>query len=102
MHINQEMFGELAEAVFGGDLAKAEVLLNELQMIGGDRLAEEIRRAKRRARPEMKVALPPLEKPFVLPAPGHLPWSTLGAPRLAGDDPIPPGVERNAAQRKGA
>lgn len=86
MHINEEMFGELAEAVFASDLAKAEALLAELQMVGGDRLAEAIRRAKRRARPEMKVALPPLAKPEVLPVPGHLPGSTLSRPIIGGVD----------------
>ena len=101
MHINEELFGELAEAVFAGDLVKAEGLLGELQMVGSDVLGEAIRRAKRRARPEMKVELPPA-KPFALPVPGHLPWSTLGAPRLAEDDALPPGAVRGAADSAAA
>lgn len=96
MHINDEMFEDLAEAVFAGELAKAEALLGELQLIGSDAMAEAIRRAKRRARPELKVELPPAQ-PFTLPVPGHLPWSTLGAPRLSEDDAVPPGAVRAAA-----
>lgn len=97
MRVFDEMLGDLAEAIFAGDLAKAEALLGDMQAIGSDAEAETIRRAKRRARPELKVELPPAA-PFVLPVPGHLPWSTLGAPRLAEDDAIPLGVQRRLAE----
>lgn len=61
------MFDQLAEAVFAGDLEKAEGVL-DLMHATGDR-SEAIRRAKRRARPEPNAA-PQLTEPFALPQPG--------------------------------
>jgi hypothetical protein len=84
MRVDDEIFEELAVAVFAGDLEKAEALLGELHAISGDFVSEMIRRAKRKARPEMKVSLPP-SRPMVLPVPGHLPGSTMSRPITAED-----------------
>lgn len=97
MHMDDEIFEEVAVAVFAGDLSRAESLLGELQIVGSEAISETVRRAKRKARPELKVDLPPAT-PFKLPVPGHLPFSTLGAPRLSEDDAIPPGAVRESAQ----
>lgn len=77
----KDQFEALFEAVFAGDAAKAETLLDELQMIGGPVLAEQIRRAKRRARPDCAPRLKaPVREAF--PKDGHAPGSMLGGPKI--------------------
>lgn len=83
-----ELFEELAVAVFAGDLPKAEALLGELHMIGGDAISEMVRRAKRKARPELARSIVPPAKPEVLPVPGHLPGSTIARPITTEDGAV--------------
>lgn len=75
-----EMCAELYEAVFAGDLVKARAVLDEAQRCGAE--SEAIRRAKLRARPELR---PDLTAPVVetFPVAGHLPGSFIGNPRIA-------------------
>lgn len=77
-----EMLGDIAQAVFAGDLAQAETAL---ELMRNAAHAEDVRDAlaavKRRTRP-----LPPapaLAVPDTLPRPGHLPGSMEGSPRVA-------------------
>ncbi len=83
-----ELFEQLAVAVFAGDLGKAETLLAELQMIGGEAVSDMVRRAKRKARPGLAISAAPPAKPWLLPVPGHLPMSTLGKPIMAEDGAV--------------
>lgn len=84
---NDEMFDQLAEAVFAGDLRRAEGVLGEMHAVGYK--SEAIRRAKRAAGRE-RFAPPPLAVPFVLPVAGAKVGDTLGGgrmPRLDRDKP---------------
>lgn len=74
---NDEMFDQLAEAVFAGDLGRAEGVLGEMHAVGYK--SEAIRRAKRRARPELR-ANSQLPEPLEMPVPGHAPGSYMGRP----------------------
>ncbi len=75
-----DMRNDLFEAVFRRDLDAAEAVLDEMQRSGVE--DEEIRRAKRRARPELRLqTASPIVETF--PVPGHLPGSFVGSPRLA-------------------
>lgn len=75
-------FGELAEAVYSGNVARAEAVLDQMQRVSSERgRGEAIRAAKRRARPQPPaVAVAP--SALRLPMPGHRPGSTLGLPKL--------------------
>lgn len=69
---DDEMLQDLAEAVFAGDLVRAEGVLELMHAAG--RNSELIRRAKYRARPDLAPrSAPPLRDPLVLPHPGHRP-----------------------------
>ena len=75
-----DMRRELYEAIYCGDLAAAEAVLEEMQICGIH--ADEIRRAKRRGRPELRVQMQAvLVEHF--PVPRHLPGSMMGIPKLA-------------------
>lgn len=73
-----EYFDQLAEAVFAGQLQRAEGVLDEMQRIG--LRSEAIRRSKRRVRPDLRYTAE-MARPMVLPVPGHIPGlSTLANP----------------------
>ena len=102
MSLFDDEFSELAEAVYAGNLIRAEAALDMMQAAGVK--DEAIRRAKRRARPEIKAKLPGLAKPFVLPVPGAKPGDTLAGtqlPRLDRGTP-PSGRSRRGRRRRAA
>jgi hypothetical protein len=79
----EDIHDELYGAVYADDLAGAKRLLDELAMITGDNpRGRRIRAAKRAAEPLLWPQLR-LLTPEVLPAPGHLPGSTIRNPYRA-------------------
>lgn len=71
------MFADLAEAVFAGDLTKAEGVLNFMHA-SGDR-SDQIRAAKYRARPEARPGGAGPVTPIPLPQPGRTSEQVFGA-----------------------
>lgn len=74
---DEEMLDEVIEAVFAGNLTKAEETLNFMQ--GAGMRSEQIRRAKRRAGRE-QFTPPPLCVPIPLPQFGVDPHVVFGGP----------------------
>jgi hypothetical protein len=81
MKIDNEMFSDLAHAVFADDLPKARETLELMLAVGNYKVADCILRARRASHPLPAPAS--LRAPFTLPVPGHLPGSTLGDPKTA-------------------
>lgn len=77
---SKEMRCALYEAVFAGDIGRAQNALDEMLAVAGESHAGEIMRARRRARPEPS-SVPPLAKAIVLPQPGADPRAVFGGPR---------------------
>ncbi|MEO7469807.1 MAG: hypothetical protein ABIV36_22590 [Sphingobium limneticum] len=70
----------LAAAILSGDIEEAKAILEDMRWTS-PRWGNAYREGRLIAFP--LAPLPPLATPFALPAPGHLPGSTLGDPRLA-------------------
>jgi len=71
-----EMFTQLAAAVYAGDLAVARDVLDLMRW--STRKADLIMKARRMVHPGPGDV--PMAQPFILPVPGHLPGSTLAVP----------------------
>lgn len=77
MAIDQDMFEELATAVYAGDLAKATEALNLMRASGSEHTAALLMRARQRTYP-----LPPsvaMDTPIPLPQAGKDPITVFGS-----------------------
>jgi len=77
----EEMYLEMAVAVYSGDVAKAAAALDLLRLTDHNAARREVLGAARRKACPVPPA-PRLDRAEVFPVPGHLPGSFLGGPIL--------------------
>lgn len=86
MHIDQDMFSELAIAVYAGDLVGAQEKLNLMRAVAGEHVAAALIRARQVTHP---IPMHATNHPIALPQPGADPSVLFGGP-----DPFSPRIMR--------
>ncbi|MBB3940723.1 hypothetical protein GGR39_002380 [Novosphingobium fluoreni] len=77
MHIDHDMFADLATAVYAGDLETARCKLDLMRAIGGENTAHLLMRARRVSHPLPPMT--PMAAAIPLPQPGASPREVFGA-----------------------
>lgn len=86
MHIDHDMFSELATAVYAGDLVGAQDALNLMRATAGEHVAATLIRARQVTHP---IPLVDMDQPISLPQPGADPRALFGGP-----NPLSPRIMR--------
>ena len=92
MNVSQDMFAELATAVYAGDLDAATATLDLMRASGGEGLAATLMRARQVSHPFPRAA--DMAVPIPLPQPGKHPLAVFGG---SGNHPDEPKRKRRKA-----